>query len=276
MRWGAYIDAACWDGLSPEDQHRVRARAVLKNAHPTTVLSHVSAAIELGARTYGVDLDVVHVTRLDGHPGRRHSDVVHHVGVLSSSSLLTRNGVRVVEGNRAAIEMATITGREAALVTIDSLLESGEASPEALRALAKAHERWPHSLTTDLVLRLADGRRESAAESRFHDMCWRQSLPCPEPQVPIFDERGQLVARCDAAWRAYGVFVEVDGRSKYTTLLKPGQAAADVMLAQQRREELICRLTGWVCVRISWADLGRPVDTARRLRRLLESRRAAG
>jgi hypothetical protein len=276
VRWGAYIGANFWGSLSPEDQHRVRARAVLKNAHPATVLSHISAAVELGAPTYAVDLGVVHVTRLDGHPGRRHADVVHHVGVLPESSVLSRNGVRLVNGNRAAFEVMTIADVEPSLVVVDGLLHSREADSDGLRELVKSHEHWPHSLKTHVTLRLADGRRESGGESRFHNLCWKQSLPCPEPQVPVFDERGQLVARCDAAWPRHGVFVEVDGRSKYTTLLRPGQSAADVMLAQQRREELICRLTGWVCVRISWADLGRPVETARRIRRLLESRRAAG
>ena len=164
VRWGAYIGADFWVSLSPEDQHRVRARAVLKNAHPTTVLSHVSAAIELGAPTYGIDLGIVHVTRLDGHPGRRHRDVVHHVGVLPQAAVIVRNGVRVVEGNRAAIEVATIADLEATLVTVDGLLHRGEASLEALGALAKEHDRWPHSLTTDLVLQA--GRRQTRVGGR--------------------------------------------------------------------------------------------------------------
>ncbi len=83
-----------------------------------------------------------------------------------------------------------------------------------------------------------------------------------------------MVAYCDFAWPEEGVFVEFDGRTKYERLLRPGESPTDAMLAQQRREELICRLTGWVCLRLSWSDLETPRATARRLRSLLESRRS--
>jgi hypothetical protein len=69
------------------------------------------------------------------------------------------------------------------------------------------------------------------------------------------------------------VFLEFDGRAKYSAYLKPGEDPTDRMLAQQRREEAICRATGWVCIRITWADLERPEATARRIRDLLASRR---
>jgi hypothetical protein len=38
---------------------------------------------------------------------------------------------------------------------------------------------------------------------------------------------------------------------------------------------MICARTGWVCIRITWEDLARPITTARRIRTLLESRRPA-
>ena len=44
------------------------------------------------------------------------------------------------------------------------------------------------------------------------------------------------------------------------------------LLREKRREEQICALTGWVCIRITWEDLARPRLLARRIRRLLASR----
>ena len=35
----------------------------------------------------------------------------------------------------------------------------------------------------------------------------------------------------------------------------------DVVLREKKREALICRLTGWRCHRIVWADLYHPVET---------------
>jgi hypothetical protein len=45
---------------------------------------------------------------------------------------------------------------------------------------------------------------------------------------------------------------------KYESLLKPGERASDVVIRERDRERLICRLTGWRCVRATWADLERP------------------
>ena len=37
------------------------------------------------------------------------------------------------------------------------------------------------------------------------------------------------------------------------------------MLREKHREELICGLTGWRCIRIVWADLYHPERTAARI-----------
>jgi hypothetical protein len=47
-------------------------------------------------------------------------------------------------------------------------------------------------------------------------------------------------------------------------------------MREKAREERICQLTGWVCIRITWADLQTPRRTAQRIRRLLDSRQPTG
>ena len=100
-------------------------------------------------------------------------------------------------------------------------------------------------------------------------------LPRPVCQYKVRDHRGNVVAVVDFAWPELGVFVEFDGKIKYTRLLKEGQSVTDVVLAEKRREELIHELTGWRCVRIVWADLYQPEATALRIRRVLFRDRAA-
>ena len=73
IRHGSYCHATTWDSLSAADRHRVLARAVLARAHPSTVLTHVSAAIEHGVPVWGHDLTKVHTTRSDGRAGRARS-----------------------------------------------------------------------------------------------------------------------------------------------------------------------------------------------------------
>jgi hypothetical protein len=276
VRRGAYCSGELWRSLSRADQHRVLARAVLRTAHPSTVLSHTSAAIEHGAPVWGIDLKVVHVTRTDGRTGRKEAGIVHHRGVLDEEDVTICGGVRVTSPTRAAIEVTTIAGVEESLVTANGLLHAGLVSAASLAEMAVAAKNWPNSLTTDLVLRLADPRIESVGESRTWYLCWTQHLPMPGPQVKIRDETGQIVARVDFAWPELGVFLEFDGKVKYAEPVDEESDTTAVVLAEKRREERICVLTGWVCIRITWADLAHPTATARRIRAVLQSRSRAG
>lgn len=246
------------------------ARAVLRTAHKTAVLSHVSAAIELGAPAWGVALDEVHLTRTDGKSGRREAGVVQHRGVLPPEHVISHNGAPCVAGSRAAVEVSTVIPVEQALVMVNGLFQVGAASPEVMADLGAEYRFWPNSLTSELVLRLAHPKIESVAESRAFYMFWAEHLPRPEPQVDVVDEGGRLVARLDFVWREQGVWVEFDGRQKYELFRRAGETLEQFLMREKRREELISQLTGWVCVRISWADLERPRITCQRIKRLLE------
>ena len=82
------------------------------------------------------------------------------------------------------------------------------------------------------------------------------------------DTAGHLLGRVDFAWPELGVFVELDGRIKYELHRRPGESLGDYLMREKRREERICLATGWLCIRIGWADLEHPESLARRLREL--------
>lgn len=126
------------------------------------------------------------------------------------------------------------------MVQVNDLLHR-ELTTAALLAqrYGQGMEHWPNSLRTDFVLRLVDSRIESVAESRFLVLAWRQHLPAPEPQLKIADEHGVIRTRVDFAWPEHGVFLEVDGRTKYEKLLRPGENVVDVVLREKEREELV-------------------------------------
>jgi hypothetical protein len=276
IRRGAYVERALWDSLSPEDRHRLLCRAVLKTSHPLTVLSHVSAVVERRTAVWGIPLDEVHTTRTDGKGARRESGVVHHVGDLEEEDVEVVNGVRVTPAARSAVEVMAMTGVEPALVVVNGMLHAGTMTRDELEEAARTMRYWPRTLTSHLILAMADERPESVAESRAIFLCHDQRLPRPEPQVGILDEQGREFARVDLAWPAYGVFLEVDGRAKYELYRREGETLDEYLMREKRREERICQLTGWVCLRITWADLENPVRTAGRIRRMLESRRPVG
>ena len=95
-------------------------------------------------------------------------------------------------------------------------------------------------------------------------------------RVVIRDEQGREFARVDFAWEKLGCFLEFDGKVKYLALRRDGETLEEFLLREKRREEKICLLTGWVCIRITWADLENPERLARRIRALLAGRSLRG
>jgi hypothetical protein len=273
VRYGAYVPYDVWESCSHEDRHRLRARAVLARAHEGTVLTHASSLVERGVPLWGVPLDVVHTTReMPERAGRRQSDWVPHRGVLRPGDVEELHGVAVSTAARSAFELTTIVGVESGLVAVNRLLHAGLMTMDDFKAQMEAHAHWPGSLTANLVVHLADGRLESVGEDRFLYLAHRQGLVLPEPQVEVRDEGGRLVARVDFAWREPGVFVEFDGRVKYEKHRREGETLDEFLMREKKREELVCLLTGWTCIRVTWADLARPERLAARIRNVLAAR----
>ena len=273
IRYGAYVDYATWERLRPEDRHRLLARAVLARAHGQTALTHVSSIIERGLPLWGFSLDVVHTTRTsDERAGRRQRDWVPHRAILGEDDREEVNGVVISKAARSAFEITTISDVERSLVVVNRLLHAKAMTLEDFSEQVAIHQNWPGSLTSDLVLRLADPRLESVGEDRFAYLAFRQGLPKPEPQVEVFDEHGTLVARVDFAWPELGVFLEFDGRIKYERYRREGETLEQFLMREKKREELVCQLTGWTCIRISWGQLNRPEQLATRIRGVIAAR----
>lgn len=270
-RRGAYVDGANYASLDRAGRHQLVVRAVLAASPVPLVVSHASALAFYGGPDYGLPLDVVDVTRPDRRAGRAEAGVRQHRGRLTDGDVQRAGGLLLTSPTRAALELTTQVDLEIAVIHLDDLIHRGLTSRHALTTRYDAGMgRWPSSLTTDLAIRLADGRSESVAESRFRMLAWREHLPRPEAQFVVLDHRGRVVARLDFAWPEHRVFLEVDGRAKYSKLLTAGETTTDVVIAEKEREDLVRRLTGWRCVRVSWADLGRPAATGEMIRRALD------
>jgi hypothetical protein len=266
VRAGAYTDRATHQDLDAAGRHGLRARAVCQQACTEVVLSHVSGLPEYDAPTWGVDLSDVHVTRTDGRAGRHEAGVHQHCGLLLPEDVVERHGLKVMAPPRLALEVTTVASVEAGLVVVNHFLHSGMTTAEELRDRYALMEQWPNTLRTGLVLHRADGRVETVGESRSLHLILDAGLPAPIPQYPIKDASGRVIHRVDFAWPELGVFLEFDGKVKYEKYLKPGQRASDVVIAEKKRERLICRLTGWRCIRLDWSDLGKPALTAALIR----------
>lgn len=268
VRYGSYVSGAAWAACSETERHSILVRAVVRRAHAVVAVSHISAAVEWSVGLWDVPLDVVHVTRRDQRAGRREAGVLQHLGELRDEDLIIRNGVTVTSPTRTAIDCACLLDVERALLVVCDLLHRGLTTMEDLRATEAFMSQWPGSLRVRLVLGLAETRCESVGERRFLYLAWKQGLPRPVPQHEVTDEEGKRY-RLDFAWPEHQLWLEFDGRVKYQGLLKEGESATDVVLREKRREEEVARLTGWRCIRITWADLHNPERTAAKIRALL-------
>lgn len=182
------------------------------------------------------------------------------------------NELPVVVPSRGVLEVVTTSSSEAGLVAACGALNLGLATPDDLRASDRRAAHWPNSLNSRLVLARADGKVESVAEARTLHLMHSRGLPIPEPQVEVDNEHGRLVGRVDFLWRTHGVFLEFDGRIKYERFRRWGESLDAYVMREKRREELICRLTGWSAIRLTWADLADPVTTARHIEAFLARR----
>jgi hypothetical protein len=268
-RHGAYVDGPRWQAEDETGRLRLRSRAVLRQAKAPVVLSHIAAAAEYDAPLWDVPTDIVHVTRRDRKAGRNEAGVRQHQGRLAPEDVVTRAGVDVTSATRTAIDVTTVAGTESALCVVNHLLHERHTDLTAIRRRYESMVHDPHTLHTDLVLRLADPRVESIGESRTAFVMWKQGIPYAEPQFVITDEVGREIARLDFAWPRRGRWLEFDGKQKYVKFLREGESVTDAVLREKEREDLIRELTGWRCLRITWADLANPQRLAARIRRFL-------
>jgi hypothetical protein len=266
VRHGAYTFGDIWNILTENERYGLLCRAVYRQSRTDVVLSHLSSANEWRTPLWDADKREVHLTRLDGKTGRREAGVQQHRGRILKGDLAERNGVPVISPTRTALELTTILDTEHALVEIDDLLHRRLTTQGRLVSRYALMDTWPDTLRTGLVLRLVDGRAESVGESRIRYLCWMQRLPTPIPNYPILDRHGREIHRVDLAWPDLGLFLEFDGKVKYQRYLRTGESVTDAVLREKKREELVCELTGWRCIRIVWADLYEPERTACRIR----------
>jgi hypothetical protein len=269
IRRGYYTYADIWAKLTPEGRHLARAHAVLDSLGDNVALSGVSGLLEHGVATWGISLDRVHVTRLDGGAGRTEGDVVHHEGLCLDSEVADIGGRRVLSAPRCAIEACSRTSPESGLVSFDSMLFLGKCTGEELERQFRSMHAWPFTRRLTIPVLMADGRAESPGESRGRWLFWSCGLPAPFLQYEIRDPDGGLIGICDWGWPDLGLLGEFDGRIKYGRLLLPGQLPGDVVFAEKRREDRLREVSGCAMIRLTWEDLERPRVTRGRIETLL-------
>ena len=267
LRQGVYAISSIYLSADAATRHRMLCHGVMRLYDDHVALSHVSASLAQGGPDWGLELGDVHLTHLEGG-GRKLARIVHHHGGCRVGDLRRQDGHWLTAPGRTVLDIASIAGVEVGLVQANHFLHRELTSMAELHAIAAAGARWPHSLPHHLVLHLADPKVESVGESRSLYMFSSQGLPRPITQLEVVLPTGE-VARVDFAWPELKVIVEFDGAEKYHRYRLPGETIEQMVMREKRREDLIREATGWIVIRITWADLGTPIATSRRIRRAM-------
>lgn len=268
MRRGYYTFPDVWAASTEEQRHLMRCRAVLHSLGDAVALSHTSGCVAQGVDVWGLSLDRVHVTRLDGGAGRIEGDVVHHEGFVADHEVDLVDGMRVLAPARCVLELGTLGTPESALVSLNSALHRRLCSLDEVGTQFDLMAHWPRVRHLHVPVRMCTDRAESVGESRGLWLFWTQNLPAPVLQLEVW-HAARLIGRTDWGWPKHRGLGEFDGRVKYGRLLEPGRDPGEVVFREKQREDRLREVSGAWMIRLVWADLRDPSQTAQRLRRLI-------
>ena len=271
LRPGVWANA----GETTARQHQLDLVTAASFLAPTSALSHVTASAVHALPLPSKGLDHLWVTNPRPGGGHRRRLMTTIGRMLPPEHVVVIDGRRTTTLERTVIDMATEFGFETGLMTADAALRLG-ADPQVLADVLETCGR-PRGLGhARQVVAFADGRIESPGESLIRAKWHCAGVPQPVPQFVIRNSTGQFLGRGDFAWPDERVLAEYDGRTKYGSLLKPGQSVQDVIIAEKKREAGIVD-AGWTVLRFTVKDLATTDGSAQRILRALDrAGRAAG
>jgi hypothetical protein len=252
---GAFVDAARWAALSPQDQYRTRIIAAAMSSRTRPVVSHVSAAVLHGAPLVGGVPGLVHVvstlaagTRSE-HGFRKHATgvpggVIDIDGIAVTALVRTLADVAVTEPFLTAVAILDWAFARHPITAEDVLVDLDR------RGVVRGRRRAAFALA------FADPRSGSPGESlsrvRFREL----GCPTPDLQHPFSDALG-LIGIVDFWWPALRTVGEFDGVAKYIRdEYTGGRSVAEIVLAEKSRENRL-RALGLTVVRWDWDDAWR-------------------
>ena len=251
-------------------RHRLLTVALLRSFEGRVVASHQSALVLHHGRLWRPDLTTAHLCRTESdHSRHRRQAVIHPSVDLPPAS--TPDGLATVPLATAVVQVGLVSigiGLPPfpleSLVAADGALCDGLITHDELKAAVEAHSHHPGIPAVRALLEHADGRHESAGETRLaHAM--RLLGYQFTPQVPI--NAGARQWRVDFELDDEPVIIEFDGLSKYTLGVdRPTPQQMRQALTEEKWREDRLTEQGREVVRFVWADL----DDLRRIERRID------
>ncbi len=218
---------------------------------PGAVFSHLTAALIHGLPLVTVPGTAVEAVQ-EGRSRTRNGWRVRSRAVPAEQTEVA-GGYAVTTKVRTLLDVARDHPLLVSVPMLDSAFREEAELEAAVGALVDAEVPRRFRGTVRAALALADGVRESPAESVCAVRFLEHGIMGFEPQVRICDEAGREVGRVDFAHREAMIAVEVDGEEKYGL---DGQDPQERFRAEREREYALRNL-GYRPFRLRWEDLFR-------------------
>lgn len=244
--------------------HRLIAIGLLLRADQH--LSHVSAAAlwscPLPLALTRVD-SIVHVSTVGPGPVERRRLTVGHRIAPDRARVTTVLGTRVSTPAGAWYECRTVLSIRDLVILGDHMVGVGRlATIDQLAAAIRAGDRGVVGARA-AIERIRVGA-ESPAETSLRLLIVDAGFPEPELNVDVHAADGRFIGRADMAWPSLRIALEYDGDHHRTD--------RDAFRRDRSRSNDFTS-EGWVVVRATSSDLGRPATVLEHLRRAFEQRR---
>lgn len=268
VRRGAYSPRSDLGAVASERRTRVALAtiaAVARQHRSPLWFTHQSAALLWQLPVVG-PLDGVHV--LQGYTAGtgRDRDVHRHTHAVEPRDLTVVAGLPATGLERTVLDCASTMAPGAVLALADEALRRGADRERFAHLVAAAAGRRGVAVARR-VLAVADPRSESPGESMTRWILTERGLAPDGLQVSVRTRLGWF--RPDLSWSGAKVCLEFDGLVKYSGAF--GSTAVDAVVAEKRRQDAL-EESGWLVLRVTWADLARPDELADRVARALARR----
>jgi hypothetical protein len=252
---GAYATPTTVGAMRTTPQGRLRlasAAATLSTRRPSWA-SHASSLALHGIPT-GRSTPRRAVVTVDDKRGVVHRRTNYDLwpAQLPGSHRTNVDGIRVVTPARGVIDRCRHVPFVDRLIVGDAALHLGLTIQTDLDEVLAYCSGWPGVRRARCAAAYFDGKRESPLESLSFGVFVLHGIPLPRCQVPIVDDRGDLIGIVDFYWPEFGVIGEADGRLKYRRTLDGLDPKPTTLLDEKYRQELLEDHA--VVVRWGWSD----------------------
>jgi len=190
------------------------------------------------------------------------AEIVVHGRRLSSEDVVAHRGMRLTSGPQTFLDLASGLAPQDLVAVGDALMREGHLTPADLAERLARADRVRGVVRARTCAPLLSPLSMSRPESWMRYWLLTSDLPEPQPQVPIMDRWGRVVAHGDLGYPEWRVVLEYEGRQ---------HAEIDQFGRDIDRYSLM-GADGWLVLRFASRHVGGPTVVRDRTRRALLSR----